>query len=119
MKCLYLVTRSLDPKGTGQTRWATRWLSRPEARCRHYCRSVSPGRSPNRACASRRTRLSTVNCSEVSFAGRGWDLLAPVSVTGHRHCGRVDQDHSGGSEWKPTPAGGGESAAELPPLPAV
>jgi hypothetical protein len=25
MKCLYLVTRSLDPKGTGQTRWATRW----------------------------------------------------------------------------------------------
>ena len=24
MKCLYLVTRSLDPKGTGQTRWATR-----------------------------------------------------------------------------------------------
>jgi hypothetical protein len=25
MKCLYLVTRSLDPKGTGHTRWATRW----------------------------------------------------------------------------------------------
>jgi transposase-like protein len=25
MKCLYLVTRSLDPKGTGQTRWVTRW----------------------------------------------------------------------------------------------
>jgi transposase-like protein len=25
MKTLYLVTRSLDPKGTGQTRWATRW----------------------------------------------------------------------------------------------
>ena len=25
LKCLYLVTRSLDPKGTGQTRWATRW----------------------------------------------------------------------------------------------
>jgi putative transposase len=24
MKCLYLVTRSLDPKGTGQTRWALR-----------------------------------------------------------------------------------------------
>ena len=33
MKCLYLVTRSLDPKGTGQTRWATRWLSRPGAQC--------------------------------------------------------------------------------------
>jgi transposase-like protein len=27
LKCLYLVTRSLDPKGTGQTRWATRWKS--------------------------------------------------------------------------------------------
>ena len=25
LKCLYLVTRSLDPKGTGQTKWAVRW----------------------------------------------------------------------------------------------
>ena len=25
MKCLYLVTRSLDPKGTGQQRWTMRW----------------------------------------------------------------------------------------------
>ncbi|WP_392469078.1 IS256 family transposase [Arsenicicoccus cauae] len=25
MKTLYLVTRSLDPKGTGQRRWVTRW----------------------------------------------------------------------------------------------
>jgi len=25
LKCLYLVTRSLDPRGTGQTRWAVRW----------------------------------------------------------------------------------------------
>ena len=25
LKCLYLVTRSLDPKGTGQTRWTVRW----------------------------------------------------------------------------------------------
>jgi putative transposase len=25
MKCLYLVTRSLDPTGTGRTRWAMRW----------------------------------------------------------------------------------------------
>lgn len=25
MKALYLVTRSLDPKGTGQTRWTMRW----------------------------------------------------------------------------------------------
>src|SRR5215213_9783188 len=77
MKCLYLVTRSLGPKGSGQTRWAVRWLSRPEARCRHYCRSVSSGRSPNRACASRRTRLSTVSCSEVSLAGTGWGSSRP------------------------------------------
>jgi putative transposase len=25
MKCLYLVTRSLDPTGTGRTRWTVRW----------------------------------------------------------------------------------------------
>lgn len=25
LKTLYLVTRSMDPKGTGQTRWVTRW----------------------------------------------------------------------------------------------
>jgi putative transposase len=32
LKCLYLVTRSLDPTGTGRARWAMRWLSRHEAR---------------------------------------------------------------------------------------
>ena len=25
LKCLYLVTRGLDPKGLGQARWITRW----------------------------------------------------------------------------------------------
>ncbi|WP_264028494.1 transposase, partial [Mycolicibacterium pyrenivorans] len=25
LKCLYLVTRSLDPTGTGQKRWTIRW----------------------------------------------------------------------------------------------
>jgi putative transposase len=25
LKCLYLVTRSLDPTGTGQARWTQRW----------------------------------------------------------------------------------------------
>jgi hypothetical protein len=77
LKCLYLTTRSLDPTGKGKARWATRWLSRPGAQCRHCCRSVSPGRSPNRACAFQRTRLSTVSCSEVSFAGRGWGFSRP------------------------------------------
>jgi len=27
LKCLYLVTRSLDPTGTGRARWAMRWKS--------------------------------------------------------------------------------------------
>ncbi len=25
LKCLYLVTRSLDPTGTGRARWTMRW----------------------------------------------------------------------------------------------
>ena len=25
LKCLYLVTRSFDPTGAGQTRWTMRW----------------------------------------------------------------------------------------------
>ena len=25
LKCLYLVTRGLDPRGLGQARWVTRW----------------------------------------------------------------------------------------------
>ncbi len=25
MKCLYLVTRSLDPTGAGRARWTMRW----------------------------------------------------------------------------------------------
>jgi putative transposase len=25
LKCLYLVTRSLDPTGKGRARWAIRW----------------------------------------------------------------------------------------------
>ena len=34
MKTLYLVVRSLDPKGTGQTRWAMRW--KPALNVRHH-----------------------------------------------------------------------------------
>jgi hypothetical protein len=47
MKCLYLVTRSLDPKGTGQTRWTG-----PCAGSQHSTRSQSP--SPT-VCRTRRT----------------------------------------------------------------
>uniref|UniRef100_UPI00374E15E0 IS256 family transposase n=1 Tax=Streptomyces litchfieldiae TaxID=3075543 RepID=UPI00374E15E0 len=59
LKCVYMAVMSLDPTGTGRKRWTQRWLSRPGARCRCSHRSVSPGRSPNPACASRRTGLST------------------------------------------------------------
>jgi putative transposase len=73
LKCLYLVTRSLDPTGQGKTRWAMRWLSRHGARCRYCCRSVSPCRSPNPACVFRRTGLSTVSAvRRGSPSPRGW-----------------------------------------------
>src|SRR5213076_2737481 len=73
LKCLYLVTRSLDPTGRGKTRWAMRWLSRHGARCRDCCRSVSPCRSPNPACVFRRTGLSTVPAvRRGSPSPRGW-----------------------------------------------
>jgi transposase-like protein len=37
LKCLYLVTRSLDPTGRGKARWATRSKPAPE-RVRHHLR---------------------------------------------------------------------------------
>jgi len=78
MKCLYLVTRSLDPTGVGRARWMMRWLSRPGARCRHCCRSVSPGRSPNPACVSPRTGLSTIGCRQAVLSRRnGLGILVP------------------------------------------
>src|SRR3954449_5086079 len=42
MKCLYLVTRSLDPKGTGQTRWALRWKPALNAFASGDARQVEP-----------------------------------------------------------------------------
>ena len=70
LKCLYLVTRSLDPTGTGSARWTMRWMSRPAARFRCCHRSVSAGRSPNPACASRRTGLSTIDAVRLCAAAR-------------------------------------------------
>ena len=64
-------------------RWTMRWWSRPGARCRHCCRSVSPGRSPNGACAFQRTRLSTIrSVKRGSFAGMGWEPCCPGSGIG-------------------------------------
>jgi putative transposase len=60
LKCVYLAVMSLDPTGQGRRRWVMRWSSRHGARCRHCCRPVSPCRSPNPPCASRRNGLSTV-----------------------------------------------------------
>ena len=91
LKCLYLVTRSLDPTGKGQDRWATRWLSRHGARCRYCCRSVSPCRSPNPACAFRRTGLSAVLPSGGVCLGPGGGDRAPVAVTSHCHRRGVEQ----------------------------
>ncbi len=57
--------------------------SRPGARCRDCSRSVSPGRSPNPACASRRTGLSTV--AAVMRAGpRGWGCCCLSIGSGSR-----------------------------------
>src|SRR4051794_37678864 len=57
-------------------------LSRPGARCRRYRRSVSPGRSPNPACASPRTGLSTVTVVKRWLRWpRGWGSWYPGSDT--------------------------------------
>ena len=119
MKCLYLVTRSLDPKGTGQTRWATRWLS-GLGRSVGIAAGLFPqaarrtGRAPFNAPGS--PRSAARKCPLQVGVG---DLLASVSVTADRYCGRVDQDHSVGSEGELCPTGSGESATELAPPPAV
>jgi len=60
LKVLYLVIRDKKKGGGNITARISSWLSRHGARCWHCCRSVSPCRSPNPACASRRTGLSTV-----------------------------------------------------------
>src|SRR4051812_23573606 len=57
-------------------------LSRPGARCRRFRRSVSPGRSPNPACASPRTGLSTAAAVRRCWRRpRGWGSCCPGSDT--------------------------------------
>ena len=105
IKCLYLVTRSLDPTGTGRTRWTMRWLSRHGARCRHCCRSVSPCRSPNPACASRRTGLSTASAVRRGSPSPGGGDRSPVSVAGDRDRCRVEQLDPVHRQRQPPPEG--------------
>lgn len=83
LKCVYLAIMSLDPTGKGRQRWTNRWLSRPGARCRRCRRSVSPGRSPNPACAFQRTGLSTIGVvRRGGVAGTGWESRCPGSGSG-------------------------------------
>jgi hypothetical protein len=46
MKCLYLVTRSLDSKGTGQTRWAVRQKTALNAFAITFADRMPAGRVP-------------------------------------------------------------------------
>jgi transposase len=55
--------------------------SRPGARCPDYSGSVSPGRSPNPPCASRRNGLSTGTAVMRGSVPRGWGC-SPGSGTG-------------------------------------
>ncbi|EUA89010.1 putative transposase mutator type [Mycobacterium ulcerans str. Harvey] len=51
LKCLYLVTRSLDPTGTGQKRWTMRWkpaLNASRSPSPTACQEAKP---PNRNAA--------------------------------------------------------------------
>ncbi|MDT0264269.1 IS256 family transposase [Jatrophihabitans sp. DSM 44399] len=79
LKVLYLAVRNLeDYRGATVGIRSSGWLSRPDTRCRHCCRSVSPGRSPNPACVSPRTGLSTIgSLRHGSVAGRGSGSCRP------------------------------------------
>lgn len=52
-------------------------LSRHGARCRCCHRSVSPCRSPNPACGSHRTGLSTVSVVQAWLRGQGLGIVLP------------------------------------------
>ncbi|XIJ58135.1 IS256 family transposase [Kitasatospora hibisci] len=57
---------------TAFTAFPERQSSRHGAQCRDRSRSVSPGRSPNPPCASRRNGFSTKTAVNRSAAPRGW-----------------------------------------------
>ena len=75
----------------------SRWpdgMSRPGARCRHCCWSVSPGRSPNPACGSHRTGLSTIPTVGAWFA-------TALSVNLGLHLRYPPRPPSRGVRWAP------------------
>jgi putative transposase len=52
MKSLYLVTGSLDPQGTGQTRWAMRWKPGLNAFAITFADRMPAGRAANKTSAT-------------------------------------------------------------------
>ena len=52
MKSLYLVTGSLDPQGTGQTRWAMRWKPGLNAFAITFADRMPAGRAANKTNAT-------------------------------------------------------------------
>ena len=94
-------------------------LSRPGARCRDCSRSVSPDRSPNPACVSPRTGLSTEAAVMRGAAPRGSGCVASVAIPGDRHGGEVEQRDPVRRQWFPPAARAGELSAEVLPRPVV
>src|SRR5262249_13888330 len=91
LKVFYLVIRDKKKNGGNITARINNWLSLLGARWRYCCRSVSPCRSPNPACAFRRTGLSAVLPSGGVCLGPGGGDRAPVAVTSHCHRRGVEQ----------------------------
>src|SRR6266480_6421981 len=91
--------------------------SRPGARCWHCCRPVSPGRSPNPPCASRRNGLSTV--ALLSGLGPWGGDRASVAVAGDAYLLEVEQSDPVGADRFPPASVVGQVPAQCGPPPAV
>ena len=85
LKCLYLVTRSLDPTGTGRTRWTMRWKPvidafaitfSPEFRRSRAHEAVIVGVGAGRGVATGWNRPVSVG---TRLWARRWTLMLPVA----------------------------------------
>ena len=86
LKTLYLVTRSLDPKGTGQARWTMRWNQRS---------THSPSPSPT-ACRPPKT-CSTQNAGYTEI--RTLPSSASSSRIKSKCAARIESAHTGSTTW--------------------
>src|SRR5215218_7921417 len=93
-------------------------LSRSGARCSDCSGSVSPDRSPNPPCASRRNGLSTGPAVRWQKRPRGRDVSS-VAVSGDRDRFEVEQGFPVRRQWLPPARRAGESSPEIGPLPVV